>query len=103
MAGLLATSASLLLALGEQRIEEAYGLLDLAKGTREDGDTLSDWYTSIAPSEQNRFAHAENVLVGLVRTPLDYFRNNDPARLIRSPISVNDRDCCGALRSYRPE
>ncbi|MBL0938906.1 MAG: DUF4020 domain-containing protein [Gemmatimonadaceae bacterium] len=83
MTELLTTSASLLLALGEQRVEEAYGLLDLAKGTREDGDTLSDWYTSIAPSEQNRFAHAENVLVGLVRTPLDHFGKNDPARLVR--------------------
>lgn len=69
-------------ALGEQRLVEAYQLLELAKGTAHDIDWLSVGRTSIAASNQDSFAHAEDVLVVLVRSALDHWREHAPTELI---------------------
>ncbi len=70
-----------MVALGECRLAEAYHLLGLAKGTDGSFDSLSLGRTSIAPSNQDSFPHAEDALLALIRIPLDYWRNNSPDRL----------------------
>jgi len=75
-------AANDLVALGEQRILEAYDLLDLARGGKEGGvDWLSHRRTSIPPSGQDRFAGAENVLVELIRLGMDSWQAKSPASL----------------------
>lgn len=70
-----------LLALTEQRIEEAYQLLDLARG----GDDGIDWFsfgrTAVAPSNQDRTVHTEDVFVEMVRMVLDRFASVAPDSL----------------------
>lgn len=70
---LAALAADDLVWLGEVRLREAYEFLDLARGTEGTIDWMSYGRTSIAPSNQDSFAHAEDVLVAIVRTALDYF------------------------------
>lgn len=76
-----AADADALLLLGEQRISEAYELLDLARGTSGDFDWLSFGRTAIAASDQDAFAHADDVLIILVRTVLDYWAGTASGRL----------------------
>ncbi|MGH7665002.1 MAG: hypothetical protein ACRENI_12005 [Gemmatimonadaceae bacterium] len=73
--------APAMLRLGEQRILEAYEMLDLARGTDDSYDRLSYRRTSIAPSIQGRYSHAEDVFIVMVRQALDELRDSDPERL----------------------
>jgi hypothetical protein len=73
--------AEALVQFGEHRIAEAYELLDLAQGASASIDWLSYGRTAIAPSNQDRGAHAEDVLVLLIRTALDYWKVADQDRL----------------------
>lgn len=78
----LATAApDALLALGEQRIEEAYELLELGRGRSDESDWLSFGRSSIAPSAQDRFSHVEDVLVETLRAVLDHLAVSAPAKL----------------------
>lgn len=73
--------ADALVRLGEQRIIEAYELLDLAQGASASIDWLSYGRTAIAPSNQDTGGHAEDALVLLVRSGLEYWKNTDEDRL----------------------
>lgn len=79
---LAAARPSELLSLAEQRIEEAYQLLDLARGGDDGMDWLSFARTSVAPSGQDRFFHVEDVLVDSVRLALENFAANAPDMLM---------------------
>ena len=89
---LAATSSDALLALGEQRIEEAYELLELSRGRNDGSDWLSLGRASVAPSVRGRFIHVEDVLVETVRAVLEHFAGADPASLqafaIRHEVSA---------------
>ena len=80
--GLAALVADELVALGVQRLVEAYQLLALARGADQGPfDWLSLGRTSIAPSNQDSFAHIEDVLVLMVRGGLDHWRTHEPSEL----------------------
>jgi hypothetical protein len=70
-----------LLALGEQRLNESYQLLDLSRGTAADGDWFSYSRVAVAVSNQDEFADATDVVVLLVRVVLDYWSETAPDRL----------------------
>ena len=73
--------AEALVELGEQRIAEAYELLNLAQGATGSIDWLSYGRTAVAPSDQDIGAHPEDVLIVLIRTALDYWKGTDQDRL----------------------
>lgn len=77
---LVAINPDRIAALGEERLTEAYELLDLARG-----DAHTDWLslgrTAIAPSNQDRLADAEHVLITMIRKVLDHWAATDPDRL----------------------
>jgi hypothetical protein len=73
--------ADRLQSLGMQRLGEAYDLLDLARGASNTLDWISYGRTSIAKSNQDTLAHAEDVLILLVRTALDHWQLDSPDRL----------------------
>jgi hypothetical protein len=71
-----------LIALGEQRLSEAYQLVALAKGTDDSSDWLSYGRTAIPSTNQDSHAHAEDVLIALIRTVLDHWRDHSPEHLL---------------------
>ncbi|MFN2397219.1 MAG: SIR2 family protein [Gemmatimonadaceae bacterium] len=91
-----------IVALAEQRLIEAYLLLDLAKSAGRSFDWLSYGRTSIAPSNQDAAAHAEDVLVALVRIGLDYWRDHSRDRLktFAQRYSADDRRLLKRLALY---
>lgn len=70
-----------LLALGIQRLEEVYELIDLARGNDDTTDWLSFGRTAIAPSNQDTVAHAEDVLILMIRAVLDRWAEVDLEKL----------------------
>lgn len=80
-ADLASGKAEAMLSLAEQRIEEAYELLDLARGATGAMDWLSYGRTAVAPSDQDSLARGEDVLVDMARTAIDHLAANAPARL----------------------
>jgi len=70
-----------MLALAEQRIEDAYELLDLARGSDPTIDWLSYGRTAVAPSGQDTLAQSEDVLVEMARAGIDRLAVVAPARL----------------------
>ncbi len=92
-----------LVALGVQRLVEAYRLLALARGA--DGGSL-DWLsigrTSIAPSNQDSYGHVEDVLVVVVRAGLDHWSVHDPSKLLEfgERYSRDDRRLLRRLALY---
>lgn len=95
-------AAGEIVALGEQRIAEAYALLDLARGPDDSIDWLSFGRTSIAPSNQDLGAHAEDVLVVLVRCGLAYWGVHAPKELLRfgERVSMDERRLLRRLGIY---
>jgi hypothetical protein len=92
--------------LGMSRIVQAYELLDLAWGQEERRfDVLSFGRTAIAPSNQDRSHHTEDVLVLLVRAALDHWRDSEPENLHRfgSDHSRNRRALVRRLALYAIE
>ncbi len=71
-----------LIGLGERRLSEAYQLVELAKGADDSSDWLSYGRTAIPSTNQDSFAGAEDVLIALVRTVLDHWRDHSPERLL---------------------
>jgi SIR2-like protein len=86
-AGLARLDARALVRLGVERIHEAYELLDLARAAEGEFDWLSYGRTAIAASNQDFMAHAEDVLVLMVRHALDDLRESDPALLLEFAVS----------------
>jgi hypothetical protein len=70
-----------LLEIGEQRVREAYELMTLAHGRDDNFDWVSYGRTSIAPSNQDTIAHAEDVLVLMMRQSIDALAGVDPNRI----------------------
>jgi len=91
-----------IVALGEQRIADAYQLLELAKGPEDRMDWLSFGRTSIAPSNQDLGAHAEDVLVVLVSCGLLQWREYAPTELLRfaERCSMDERRLLKRLGLY---
>lgn len=77
-AAIVAARPSEVLTLAEQRIEEAYLLLDLARGIDDGIDWFSFGRTSVAPSNQDRSVHTEDVLVQLSRLALEHYIEHAP-------------------------
>jgi SIR2-like protein/uncharacterized protein DUF4020 len=73
--------AERLQSLGMQRLSEAYDLLDLARGAGKTLDWISYGRTSVGKSNQDSLAHAEDVLILLVRTAIDQWQATTPERL----------------------
>jgi hypothetical protein len=76
-----AAVATQLLALAEQRIDEMYQLLDLARGASGNTNFLSFSRTSIAPSGQDRGAHSEDVLIEIARIALERLASTQSGEL----------------------
>lgn len=80
-AALASLDADSLVALGEQGILEAYELLHLARAEQDSIDWMSYGRTAIASTNQDFDSHAEDVLILLLRTALDYWSAESPGRL----------------------
>ena len=78
---LAAADVDRLLALGEQRMHEAYELIDLGRAAGSTFDPLSAGRTSIASSGQDLALHGEDVIVSIMRTSLDHLATVNPTRL----------------------
>lgn len=77
-----ALGAEQLLAIGIQRIAEAYELVTLARGDADSFDWLSFRRTLIPSTNQDSIPHAEDVLILIVRAALDYWKNSSPDLLV---------------------
>lgn len=73
--------AEVLFSIGEQRIAEAYELVELARSASGTSDYLSFGRTAVAPSNQDRSHQGEDVLVVLVRLAIDQWAKSDQNRL----------------------
>lgn|GEM_PF-2878369 len=80
-AALVNEKAEDMLSLAEQRIEKAYELLDLARGSTGTIDWLSYGRTAVAASDQDTLASGQDVLVQIARKAIDHLAINAPARL----------------------
>lgn len=78
---LAAARAEDVLTLGEQRLLEAYALLDLSRPAVGNMDWLSFGRTSIQPSAQDRIPRAADVLIDMVRLVLDHWAKTDREEL----------------------
>ncbi len=82
-AALAAEVPTQLLELGLQRLRDAYRLMRLSGAVTEVFDWVSYSRTAIAASNQDQFEEAEDILVIMVRTALEYWAQSHPARLER--------------------
>lgn len=80
-AELASAKAENMLSIAEQRLTEAYELLDLARGGSGTMDWLSYGRTAVAPSDQDTLAGGEDVLVDIARVAIDRLAIDAPARV----------------------